>query len=979
MAGFVPDLWAATTGKIAGQIVGGDTGEPLAGANIVLQGTGMGAAADVDGYFVVLNVPPGSYNVEVSMIGYATYVEENVTVNVNQTTTLDITLTSETITSETVVVTAERPVVQLDVSASQKIISVENIQDRPVDNLSEVLSLEANITYTAGSGGQGLLVRGGQLNETDITVDGLSTRNERNQIANTTIGLTGIQEIELLTGGFTAEYGDIRSGMVNIISKEGSQDRYSVAFDGRISPAAHKHYGPSPYGTDGPHWRVYAGPDAMTGVTQDMVDAGLYPFTFTGWDNFVRTNLEDSNPDNDLTPQQALEIWKWQHRPYEYANRPDYIGDLTISGPIPFTPVTFMVSQRYEDLLLAWPMSRTNSIASTTLINFSYRLTPSMKLSWNNNLIISHGVSSGFYSNSTGYVDGTREGTQFAVSNMYAPASGDETYFWYQGAFNPIDNKQYRSSISLNHVLTPTTFYDLRVEYNDFKTVQEPMDWKTGEPSFRTGNVVLDDAPRGFSGSITEVTDISHRDFIAGGGRGQDHSRYWGMGLYFDGVSQVHRSHELKAGFSLNYTKFEERREINHDEITSAYEDNPTRWYYYNAQPLRVSAYVQDKMEFEGLVANIGLRFEFQDYGLDQFITDSDVIFSENPYTRARFEESGFNWEINSTGEKGQKFYIQPRLGISHPITATSKVFFNYGHFLQPPVADELFLQRTGGSSGGTVPNLAAEWPRTIAYELGFEVGFAESYLVRFTGFYKDVSDELSGLNITNFDGVSVNTDANTRYRDIRGFEIRVERRYGQWFYGWIQGEYLVTSRGLTGFGTIYEDPLKAEDQANDARQFNSPGLLGLRALITLQTPRDWGPTLLDHHFLGGWRLNWNQYWQEGGQSLLNSDAPLRQQIWVDVINSHNTDILLEKVLDFPGVRFSVYMQVKNLFNWKGFPNPQDYQAYIESLHFPHETGEQNGNDKVGEWDKDYIKLGWNYWDQFINPRNVWFGVRVNL
>ena len=194
-----------------------------------------------------------------------------------------------------------------------------------------------------------------------------------------------------------------------------------------------------------------------------------------------------------------------------------------------------------------------------------------------------------------------------------------------------------------------------------------------------------------------------------------------------------------------------------------------------------------------------------------------------------------------------------------------------------------------------------------------------------------------------------------------------------------MQAEYLVTSRGLTGFGTIYEDPQLAEDQSNDARQFNDPGRIGLRALITLQTPRDFGPTLLDHHFLGGWRLNWNQFWREGGQQLLNSDAPLKQQIWVDVINSHNTDILLEKVLDFTGVRFSVYMQVKNLFNWKGFPNPMNYTRYSESLKFPHELGDEQGNDKIGEWDKDYIELGWNDFSQFINPRRFFFGVRVNL
>jgi hypothetical protein len=76
MTGFVADVWAAKTGKIAGQVTGNDTGEPLAGANIVLEGTGMGAAADESGYFVILNVPPGTYKLTVVMVGYALMVQE---------------------------------------------------------------------------------------------------------------------------------------------------------------------------------------------------------------------------------------------------------------------------------------------------------------------------------------------------------------------------------------------------------------------------------------------------------------------------------------------------------------------------------------------------------------------------------------------------------------------------------------------------------------------------------------------------------------------------------------------------------------------------------------------------------------------------------------------------------------------------------------------------------------------------------------
>jgi hypothetical protein len=609
-----------------------------------------------------------------------------------------------------------------------------------------------------------------------------------------------------------------------------------------------------------------------------------------------------------------------------------------------------------------------------------------MKLAWNNNLIITEGVSSGFFDFSTGYVDGTEVGTNFATQNVESGAGGGGIHMWYEGAFNPIETNQYRTSLSLNHVISPTTFYDIRLEYTKFKTTQEPQNLRNFDPAFRTGDVVLDESPRGFSGSITEQFDISGRDFTSGGGRGQDHSKYWGVGLVADLVSQVHRSHELKAGISLEYTDFSERREQNHGEITTPFEEAPQNWWYYDATPIRLSAYIQDKMEFEGLVANIGLRLEYQNTGLNQFILDPDVIFATNPYVNDNYIEGGYSWEKLTSSDKGTKLFVQPRLGISHPITASTKVFFNYGHFLQPPVIDQLFLQQTNGSNGGFVPNLEANWPRTIAYELGFEVGFAESYLLRFTGFYKDVSDELSSQSIISFDDANnIQTDANTQYRDIRGFELRLEKRYGRWFYGWIQAEYLVTSVGLTGYGTIYEDPQKSELQANDARQIHYPGTPSLNAFITLQTPRDWGPTFVDHHILGGWRLNWLQTWSEGGQELLNSDAPLDQQIWVDVINSHNTDILLEKIIDVTGVRFSLYMQVKNLFNWKGFPNPRNYNQYVSSLKFPHEQGDNYGNDKIGEWGKtdkngeEYIELGWNDWAHFINPRRVFFGVRINL
>ncbi|HQV31455.1 MAG TPA: hypothetical protein PKV71_06245, partial [Calditrichia bacterium] len=130
---------------------------------------------------------------------------------------------------------------------------------------------------------------------------------------------------------------------------------------------------------------------------------------------------------------------------------------------------------------------------------------------------------------------------------------------------------------------------------------------------------------------------------------------------------------------------------------------------------------------------------------------------------------------------------------------------------------------------------------------------------------------------------------------------------------------------------------------------------------------------------LGDWRLNVLFEWSDGGTTLLTESARLSDQIRVDVIDYHNTDLLLEKRFNFSERRMGFYMQVRNLFNYRGFPNPFNYNEYRDSLKFPHEQGDENGNDKLGDWDKDYIKLGRNTWSQFVNPRDIFFGVRVNL
>jgi hypothetical protein len=964
-------------GKISGRVVDSATNDPLIGVNIIVEGTSIGTSTDQDGYFILLNVSPGTYRVVAQMIGYAETLQENVRVSTNRTTNADFTLMTEAIQGETVVVEAQRPPIQMDVSSSQIIVTSEDLRNRPLDNFEEILAAEAGISMQASSDGTGLIIRGGDINETDIVVDGISTRNERNQQPMTGLNLTAIKEVEIITGGFNAEFGNVRSGMVNVVTKDGSLDKYSFDLDMRYGPPQKKHFGPSPYGIDGPFWNVYAGEDAFTGVSSEMVDDGSYPFTFVGWNEVARQFLADPDDSNDMTPQELAEVWKWQHRIRKYGDKPDIIGDFSISGKVPLLPVTFLFSQRSEDMQLAYPFSRNNSINNSTILKFTMFPKPGMRLSFQNQYMVAKGVSGSIYDDSNGMITGTRAGTEYARNAMFW------RYMWHDANYNPIETNQYKGGLTLNHLLSDKTFYDVSIEYSKYNTNQEPIALRDTSGIQKIGNSYYDEAPFGYVGSeigsIIEKYDIIGDFLMSGGGRGQDHSKYQGIRAGFDIVSQINRRNEVKAGLDLSYTEFNERREINHGATSESFEVSPGNWWYFDESPIQIGGYVQDKIEYEGMIANIGLRFDYLNPGNSPYNLDPAFIFSELPYSLSHWRENDGSFDDLTTKDDGYQMYISPRLAVSHPVTDNSKVFFSYNHLYQPPVTDRLFTVRPN-SSGASLPNIQANWPKTIQYEIGLEKGFGNGMLLHFGGYYKDVTDQLSSQNIVALDGANnISTYANNSYSDIRGLELKLEKRYGDWWYGWVALDYMISSTGYTGLRYIYEDRQKAREQNEQTNQERDAPVPSVTANLTFKTPSTFGPEVLGHNILGDWRLNIIQEYSGGGEVLINPEARLNDQHYVGVIDFFNTDIMLEKALKVANSRFSVYMQVKNLFNYKGLPEPLHYNQYIDSLRFPHETGDQKGDDKIGDHEQDYIELGWNTWAHFVNPRYILFGVKIQL
>lgn len=218
-------VYSGTTGKLTGRITDADTGENLIGANILLEGTSLGAASDINGNYVILNIPPGIYNVKISSIGYTTQLISNVRIVVDQTTNVSVEMKSASVEITEVIVTAKAPLIQKDLTSSISVMTRDEIESLPVSNFTEMLSLQAGVV---GSG-TNLHIRGGRSNEVAYLVDGMYVQDPLLGGLATQINNDAIQEMSLLSGTFNAEYGNALSGVVNIVTREGSEK-----FNGKV-------------------------------------------------------------------------------------------------------------------------------------------------------------------------------------------------------------------------------------------------------------------------------------------------------------------------------------------------------------------------------------------------------------------------------------------------------------------------------------------------------------------------------------------------------------------------------------------------------------------------------------------------------------------------------------------------------------------------------------------------------------------------
>ncbi len=963
----------AQTGKIAGTVRDASTGEALPGVNVVIDGTTQGAVTDLNGFYNILNVRPGTYAVRASFVGYTAQLVENVTVNTGLTTTLDFSLGEQEVGLDEVVVTAEAPIVELDVSANVSNLSSEDIVDLPVAGITEVLDLQAGIE-------PGLEVRGGGIGEVAFLVDGMNMRTGRSNEPITNISYTSVEAVQVQTGGFNAEYGNVRSGIINIATKEPPRNRYT--FDGifRYRPSQAKAFGGLPEDDDGYYIRGWRDPQIQnegTGALDPYLARQYMPFEgLVSMADRARTNGFDVNE------QDMLGYLNYAFRKTNEIDVPDYEADFTFGGPLipgvsgKLGDLRFLASYRGTQTAYMFPQIRDRYQDENVTLKLMSNIAPGMKFTVTGMKLRERGINS--TRGESGISDPWRGNlpaypwsrTGAVVLNEL----NERGLVHSQGAFNRANVDHTLIGGEFVHTINPNTFYTvtgqyLRTEYRtpfsdlrDGSYVDEDGNFVTALAT-RNG-VVLDQAlldqygqcfggnsdlngdgqsvpycigqePFNFAGSGGNIFGVQ---LTTGGhwNKARDTSNVSVFTGRFDLTSQVNRFLQIKTGAEVIVSNYDMRFAHVNLELVGP---EPESAFPYNEAPIQGAAYAQGKLEFGGMIANLGVRLDYFDANTEWW--DFDPF---DPVLRNRVEIVD---QVIPREAVDAQLEVSPRVGISFPITDNSKLYFNYGHFRQMLLARDIFGIEQSLSGGiDRIGNPNHPLPKTVAYELGYDQNFFDQFLFRVSGFYRDVRNQTRSVFYEDLrEIVGYNQAQPWNYEDIRGAEFTLTKNRGRWLRGFVNYTFLTSKSGNFGFGQFDENQKQQRDYLRTSTDFriNQP-VAEPFARMNLQflTPADFGGN--SSGILGNWRVNLLGEWRKGQSFIWGGGGATPPELNGNVRyrDYWNFDLRFTKHINTNFGNAQLFLDVANVFNLRHLyrfaafsPDNRDWEQYMWSLHLP--------------------------------------------
>jgi len=820
-------LFSGTTGKIKGTVKDKTTGAPLVRVNVVIEGTTLGAATNEKGEFYIINIPPGTYTVQFSIIGYRVLKAEDVRVIADYTTPLSVEMSEQALTTGEVIVTAEKEIIKRDLTATASFHSKEEIINMPVNSFTEVMNTAAGFITSKSGADQGIHLRGGRTGEVAYYVDGFYIEDPLYGGAAADVSRLGIQDLSILTGTFNAEYGQAMSGIVNIITPEGGP-----TYSGQIR-----------MGTDQLVEHFDWGSSRMEGALSGPVPGFGKKLTF-----FITGDHSESDT--------YLNKFQW--------------GEYT------FNANTFDFSTRITDRLV-------------------FRPTDNAKFSFGSN-------------------HSRHKFKEFAYA-----------YLAYPEGYGTDHNNSDMYNFTWTQTLSRSTFFEAkaaRFQQTNYYALTD--DWDPNNvsdlalirPRYRIyfTDEFIEDYPQyaAWAGSNYEFWGPwigEHDELVQPVTSFYQKYKNTETSFMFDITSQVHPEHLMKMG--MEYRSFtiqnhwiggintyaawdtlgnylSEPDDPIHDEIAD-----------YEFKPKQAAFYVQDKMEFENLIVNLGLRLDYLDVAAKGL---ADKYALRDPANAVYKDVKA-------------KYKISPRLGFGYPITDQAVLHFAYGRFIQFP--DFQYLYRRWNKNlpypnlnQGYEPSLgnpALKPEQTITYELGAEWMVSDNVGLDVTVYYKDIYDFISTQRI-DISPSAYTAIINLDYGNSRGIEVSLNKRFSNHY----------TLRANYVYSRTEGNADDWETHADEMYTASVTGLVPPKSTNTL--PWDQPHTLsfvLDIRYPDNWGVNFIGNLGSGmpytpidarGKYLGKKNSGRKP--WTGTV-----DMRISKDLHFTGLKYRLWADVRNLMN----------------------------------------------------------------
>jgi outer membrane receptor protein involved in Fe transport len=883
----------------------------------------------VNGEYLIINLSAGTVEVKCSYIGYQTITQSDVRVTTGLTNEVNFQLPAEGVSVSDVVVIAERPLIQKDNTNKIRTTTSEDMDNLPVRGVDNIISLTAGVVQEDNA----IFIRGGRQDEVGFYLEGANIKNPEVGGRAVTIPQDALEEIQVQSGGYTAEFGGANAGIIRQQLKSGS-NQFNASFEFITDNITFKSKddifdGEQRLGTT---WWGY---NEMSGVLSGPIVDPRYRFFF----NINYVYNRDLNPQpypginlgNIVDPSSRDSVMlNYSAGPVRNNSRDvtSYAGTLTFD----FSPVSLRLAGTYSTL-------RSDLVNNAESQNFTpvlSLLNPRVGESDVNNgsfsAKLTHVVSPKvFYELLGGYYLEDQEDFDKYLKEDYwsygdSVANANAGWVWERSVKDINGGKVGRYQ-------TPTIRNVFGFGFNGYGEV--PVNYQQRN---RKGI--------NFSAAMTYFAGKSHT-FKLGGEYQQYTLRRWTIATQDNlasllasrleanpegDVEQIKRDLLISSGVNnYGYDVYGNEIDADYDDPLTTYKDGT---YFGPHQPVFIGAYVQDRIDFNDIIINAGLRFDYFDVDNYQLVDPAYPDAGIDP-SSGEFIPEG--WEKSPTTQ-----YLSPRLGISFPVTDKTVFHAQYGQFVQQTRLLDIYqgyyrtsFEIKGGFFIPSPVGKGIDPTRTTQYEIGFTQLIAEFLSFDATIYYKDVKDQVVFIS-QNTEGNSAfqsySTLANGDFATTKGIELtfnmrRYERIAGSATVSFQDargtGSFPNSNRGIVGaplenraFVPQYIAPLVYNNSVRG--NFNIDYRFG---------PND-GPAAL-HDFglsLLATFTTGHPYTKGIGAADLEGDA--RNRTPIEPLNSSNTpstfqvDLSVDKTFTiYDRLAANIYIQVTNLFDTKNVEN----------------------------------------------------------